>query len=97
MFNEGTQVISSAKEAMRNESTRWEVYRLAVQHGFYNEGPMTIGYRGFQLVPDGANVLVFQHGTRLITVTSIHIAKVWVTCRLDNCGLVEANAKVQAE
>jgi hypothetical protein len=33
----------------------------------------------------------------LITVTSIHIAKVWVTCRLDNCGLVEANAKVQAE
>lgn len=87
----------SAKEAMRNESTRLEVYKLAVQSGFYNEGPGTIGYKGYQIVPEGEHVLVFQHGVRLITVKAQHIAKVWVTCRISGLSLAEAYALVRKE
>jgi hypothetical protein len=97
MFGEGTTVIISAKEAMRSESTRLQVYKLAVQNGFYNEGPETVAYRGFQIMPEGHNFLVMQKGFRLITLGNLHVAKVWITCRLDGVGLMEAQAKVKAE
>jgi hypothetical protein len=97
MFGEGTQMIISAKDAMRHESTRWEVYRMAVQSGFYNEGPGTVGYKGFQILPEAGYYHVFQHGVALIRVGSPHVARVWVTCRVNNCQPAEANAIVKAE
>lgn len=90
-------MIVSAKEAMRNESTRLEIYRMAVQNGFYNEAPKTIGYRGFQIVPSDQHYLVMQNGVSLIQLGNTHVAKVWITCRLDSIGLMEAQIKVRAE
>lgn len=90
-------MIISAKEAMRSEATRLEVYRLAVQNGFYNEGNGTLPYRGFQIMPDGEKFAVTHHGVVLIHVQSLHIAKVWIMCRVNNCGLAEANQLVQHE
>ena len=93
---EGSVTIISAKEAMRSESTRLEVYRLAVQNGFYNEAPATIGYKGYQIVPDGEHYfLVMQKGVSLIRLGSLLVAKVWVTCRVNNCTLLEANSIVR--
>lgn len=87
--------IISAVEAMRHEGMRFEVYRLAVQNGFYNEGPGTIAHRGFQIIPMDGGYAVMQKGCHLISVKTVHIAKVWITCRLDNCGIVEANKKLR--
>ena len=98
MHIEGNNMtLISAKEAMRNESTRLEVYRLAVQNGFYNESPGTVGYKGFQLLPEGDNVHVFQRGYRLITMAKMRTAKLWVTCRVNKCELVQANEIVDTE
>lgn len=98
MIGEGTDMtILSAKELMRNESTRLEVYRLAVENGFFNEGPEAIGYKGYQIMYDGERYLVVKHGTVLIQVASLHIAKVWVTCRVSNLSLVDAYALVRTE
>lgn len=90
-------MIISATEAMRHESTRLEVYRMAVANGFYNEWPETLVYRGFQIVREGTKFAVVQRGTVLIQVQTLHIAKVWVVCRVNKCGLTEANALVQQE
>jgi hypothetical protein len=97
MFGEGTTVIISAKEAMRNESTRLQVYKLAVQNGFYNESAGTIAYKGYILMQDGLHWVVMQNGMALIQLQNSYVARVWVTCRTNSCGLVEANRIVKAE
>ena len=89
--------IISPKEAMRNQATRLEVYRLAVQNGFYNESPATIGYKGYQIVPEGEHHHVFQHGVRLISLKAVHLCKVWITCRVSSLSLAEAYALVRRE
>lgn len=94
---EGSVTIISAKEAMRSQATRLEVYKQAVQNGFYNEGTGTIGYKGFQIVPDGRNFHVFHKGYRLITLGQQHVAKVWITCRVSSLSLAEAYALVRRE
>lgn len=86
----------SNKEAQRLLATRLETYRLAVQSGFYNEWPETVPYRGFHIGHDETGYVITQNGVRLITMKQLHVAKVWITCRLDNCGLIEAHARVKA-
>jgi hypothetical protein len=87
------------KEAEKLLGTRLEHYRLAVLAGFYNEGPATQVYKGFQIVPVPADhtYLIMQHGVTLLTVKAVHIAKIWVTCRLQRVGVVEANAIIKEE
>ena len=87
----------SPAEAQKLLGTRLEVYRLAVQAGFYNEAPTTQAYKGYQIVPNDGKYLVMQNGVGLITVLSIHIAKIWVTCRINNVGIVEANQILRNE
>lgn len=92
-----SKIISPA-EAMREHTTRLEVYRQAVQHGFYNEGPGTIAYRGFHIVPESDGRYLIMRGSQyMIAMKEVHVAKVWITCRLDGLSLVEANLKLKAE
>jgi hypothetical protein len=91
-----SKIISTA-EAMRHMDIRLKVYRAAVQHGFYNEGPGTIAFRGFHIVPDGERYLIMRGSQYMIAMGSVHVAKVWITCRLDNVSLVEANRKLRSE
>lgn len=85
------------KERMRMQVARLEVYKQAVKDGFYNEAPGTVSYKGYLLMQDGHHWLVMEHGQSLIQLTSLHVAKVWVTCRVNNCGLVDANRIVKVE
>jgi len=88
----------SKVEAEKLLGTRLERYRLAVLAGFYNEGTDTQVYKGFQIVPSVDHTyLVMQNGVTLITVKALHIAKIWITCRLQGVGIVEANAIIKAE
>jgi hypothetical protein len=90
--------IISAAEAMREHTTRLQVYRAAVQHGFYNEGPGTIAFRGFHIIPESDGRYLIMHGSQyMIAMKDVHVAKVWITCRLDNLSLVEANKKLRSE
>lgn len=77
--------------------TRLEHYRLAVEAGFFNEGPATTVYKGYQIMPDGEKYLVMHHGEMLTSVQTQRIAKIWITCRVNNLCLVDANAVVQDE
>jgi len=77
--------------------TRLENYRLAVLAGFYNEGPATVAYKGFQFVPDNKAYAIMQNGRALIHITSLHTAKIWVTCRVSGVNIVEANAIIREE
>jgi hypothetical protein len=87
----------SNNEAQKLLGTRLELYRLAVQNGFYNEWPETIPYRGFHIVREDNTFSVIQNGASFgLQFKQLHIAKVWVTCRLDSCGLIEAHARVKA-
>jgi hypothetical protein len=72
----------SNTEAQRLLGTRLEIYRLAVQAGFYNEGPATVAYKGFHIVPDGETCIVMQNGMRLIATSNVKAAKQWITSRL---------------
>lgn len=89
--------IISPAEAMRNPKSRMEAYRAAVRHGFYNEGPGTIAFRGFHIVPDGGRYLIMAGSQYMIGVKDLHVAKIWITCRLDNMSMVEANRKLRSE
>ena len=89
--------IISAKEAMRSQVTRLEVYKQAVQNGFYNEGTGTIGYKGYLIMPEGHNFHVFHNGVRLMTLKAQHLCKVWITCRVSSLSLAEAYALVRRE
>jgi hypothetical protein len=73
--------ISNA-EAQKLLGTRLEIYRLAVRAGFYNEGPATVAYKGFQIVPDGDAHMVMQNGTKLISTSNVKAAKLWITARV---------------
>ena len=90
-------MLSSPDEEQRLFGLRLERYRAAVQHGFFNESPDTIPYRGFHILSMDEKWHVMQNGTSLISVLTPHIAKVWVTCRLDNMAMADANRKVRAE
>jgi len=90
-------MISSAEEAQRTQAARFQIYRDAVLSGFYNEWPETVVYNGYQLVQEGEKVAVVRNGTVLIKVQTKHIAKCWVICRVNNCGLSEATKLVAAE
>jgi hypothetical protein len=88
----------SNREADRLLGTRLEHYRLAVQAGFYNEWPETIAYRGFHIVRDETGFHVLQNGSGFgLQFKQLHVAKVWVVCRTQNCGLIQAHAIVKAE
>jgi hypothetical protein len=87
----------SSVEAMRLQGTRLENYRLAVAAAFYNEGPGTIGYKGYLIMPDENLYAIVQHGNILIRMRNTYVAKVWITCRVQKVGIVEANAIIKAE
>jgi hypothetical protein len=95
---EGTMAgIISTTEALRNEATRLEIYRQAVLAGFYNEAQGTIAYHSYQIFEEDGLWYVFKCGQYLIRMRELHIAKVWITCRVKNLTLVDANAVVRAE
>lgn len=88
--------ISNA-EADKLLGTRLEYYRLAVLAGFFNEAPATTGYKGFQIMPADGKYLIMQNGVVLMSVQTVHIAKIWVTCRVQGIGIVEANTILRSE
>ena len=90
-------MIISPKEQERAVTARLEIYRMAVQHGFYNEFPETKLYKGYHIVQEGTSWLVMQNGVQLMSLREEFVARVWVTCRVNSCGLVEANRIVKAE
>lgn len=89
--------IITSLEAMRQQGTRLEIYRLAVLAGFYNESPNTIPYKGYLFMPDESLWCIVQHGTILMRMNNLHAARIWVTCRVQKVGLIEANRIVGAE
>ena len=72
----------SNTEAQRILGLRLEIYRAAVQAGFYNEGPATVPYKGFHIVPDGEVHIVMQNGVRLLSTSNVRAAKAWITARI---------------
>lgn len=89
--------IITSLEAMRQQGGRLEIYRLAVEAGFYNESPNTIPYKGYLFMPDESLWCIVQHGTILMRMNNLHAARIWVTCRVQKVGLIEANRIVGAE
>ena len=86
-------------ELERWQGTRLEIYRLAVQAGFFNEGPATVAYKGYHIIPipEEKVYLIMQGGIYLMRVSSMHIAKIWVTCRVHGVNIIEANAIIKQE
>jgi len=91
-----TGIISTA-EALRTEAMRLQIYRQAVLAGFYNEAPRNMPYKGYQIMSEDGNYLIFLGGQCLIRMVDIVVAKVWITCRVQNLSLTEALAVVRAE
>lgn len=87
--------IITSIEAMRQQGTRYEVYRLAVEAGFYNEGPETVVYKGYQITPDEGAFSIIQHGAILTRMQNLYVSKVWIACRVHKCGLIAANTIVK--
>ncbi len=87
----------SNTEADKLLGTRLEYYRLAVLAGFFNEAPATVPYKGFQIVPSDGKFLIMQNGVGHTSVLTTHIAKIWVTCRVQGVGIVDANDIVKKE
>jgi hypothetical protein len=90
------------------EQERLTNYRNAVRHGFYNDGYQSQFYRGFEIRPTElraqdralggtARWNVIQDNKVLSSVLSIHVARVWITCRLDSLTLKQAHEQVMAE
>lgn len=90
-------MFSSNPEQERRHTARLEVYRLAVQAGFYNESPGTIPYKGYAIAPMDGKYHVMQNGVTLIQLGTPFVAKVWITCRVDNTVFNEAHTKVRSE